>query len=145
MKNPEIVLNVNFPIAEFNGVKVTRLGKRVYSEGVIERLDPRGRKYYWIGGDPPTWRPGEGTDFEAVQGTPWETWVILVPESRLREILEEVPQVRLLAIHAPAEYLIAGPAGACAQALARARKTVSLSTTMQPQSKAVSTAMEHNP
>jgi 5'-nucleotidase len=67
-RNPEIVLNVNFPVAEFNGVKVTRLGKRVYSEGVIERLDPRGRKYYWIGGDPPTWRPGEGTDFEAVQG-----------------------------------------------------------------------------
>ena len=21
----------------------------------------------WIGGDPPTWHPGEGTDFEAVQ------------------------------------------------------------------------------
>ena len=66
-RNPEIILNVNFPVEEFQGVKVTRLGKRVYSEGVIERLDPRGRKYYWIGGDPPTWHPGEGTDFEAVQ------------------------------------------------------------------------------
>src|SRR5947199_175129 len=65
-RNPEIILNVNFPVEEFQGVKVTRLGKRVYSEGVIERLDPRGRKYYWIGGDPPTWHPGEGTDFEAV-------------------------------------------------------------------------------
>ena len=66
-RNPEIILNVNFPVAEFKGVKVTKLGKRVYSEGIIERLDPRGRKYYWIGGDPPTWHPGEGTDFEAVQ------------------------------------------------------------------------------
>ena len=66
-RNPEIILNVNFPVTDFRGVKVTRLGKRVYSEGVIERLDPRGRKYYWIGGDPPTWHPGEGTDFEAVQ------------------------------------------------------------------------------
>ncbi len=66
-RNPEIILNVNFPVDEFQGVKVTRLGKRVYSEGIIERLDPRGRKYYWIGGDPPTWHPGEGTDFEAVQ------------------------------------------------------------------------------
>ena len=65
--NPNIVLNVNFPTARFAGVRVTRLGKRVYSEGVIERLDPRGRKYYWIGGEPPTWHPGEGTDFEAVQ------------------------------------------------------------------------------
>jgi 5'-nucleotidase len=66
-RDPQIILNVNFPVAEFQGVKVTRLGKRIYSEGVIERLDPRGRKYYWIGGDPPTWHPGEGTDFEAVQ------------------------------------------------------------------------------
>jgi 5'-nucleotidase len=66
-RNPGIILNVNFPVSEFRGVRVTRLGKRVYSEGVIERRDPRGRKYYWIGGDPPTWHPGEGTDFEAVQ------------------------------------------------------------------------------
>ena len=65
--NPGIILNVNFPLGDFRGVRVTRLGKRVYSEGVIERLDPRGRKYYWIGGDAPTWHPGEGTDFEAVQ------------------------------------------------------------------------------
>ena len=66
-RNPNVVLNVNFPTAAFNGVRVTRLGKRIYSEGVIERLDPRGRKYYWIGGEQPTWHPGEGTDFDAVQ------------------------------------------------------------------------------
>ena len=66
-RNPSIILNVNFPVGPFAGVKVTKLGKRVYSEGVIERLDPRGRKYYWIGGDPPTWHPGQDTDFEAIQ------------------------------------------------------------------------------
>ena len=66
-RDPRIVLNVNFPVGEFQGVRVTRLGRRIYSEGVIERLDPRGRKYYWIGGEPPTWHPGEGTDFEAIQ------------------------------------------------------------------------------
>ena len=66
-RNANIVMNVNFPTAAFHGVRVTRLGKRIYSEGVIERLDPRGRKYYWIGGEQPTWQPGEGTDFEAVQ------------------------------------------------------------------------------
>jgi 5'/3'-nucleotidase len=65
--DPGIILNVNFPSSEFNGVRVTKLGKRIYSEGVIERLDPRGRKYYWIGGDEPTWLSGENTDFEAVQ------------------------------------------------------------------------------
>jgi 5'-nucleotidase len=67
-RNPQIILNVNFPPVAFQGVKVTRLGKRVYSEALIERLDPRGRKYYWIGAGKPTWHPGEGTDFEAVQG-----------------------------------------------------------------------------
>ena len=66
-RDPNIILNVNFPLGPFRGVKVTKLGKRIYSEGVIERLDPRGRKYYWIGGEPPLWRVGEGTDFEAVQ------------------------------------------------------------------------------
>ena len=66
-RDPNVILNVNFPLGDFRGVKVTKLGKRIYSEGVIERLDPRGRKYYWIGGEPPLWRVGEGTDFEAVQ------------------------------------------------------------------------------
>jgi 5'-nucleotidase len=66
-RDPRIILNVNFPNGEFEGVRITKLGQRVYSEGIIERLDPRGRKYYWIGGEPPVWHPGEGTDFEAVQ------------------------------------------------------------------------------
>ncbi|HEY0160254.1 MAG TPA: 5'/3'-nucleotidase SurE [Thermoanaerobaculia bacterium] len=66
-RDPRVILNVNFPVSAFNGVKITRLGRRIYSEGVIERLDPRGRKYYWIGGEPPVWHPGEGTDFEAIQ------------------------------------------------------------------------------
>ena len=67
-RDPQIILNVNFPVGEFRGVKVTKLGKRIYSEGVIERLDPRGRAYYWIGGGPPSWSVDEeGTDFEAVQ------------------------------------------------------------------------------
>jgi len=65
--DPAVVLNVNFPNGDFHGVKVCKLGKRIYSEGVIERLDPRGRKYYWIGGEPPVWHPGEDTDFEAIQ------------------------------------------------------------------------------
>ena len=65
-RDPNVILNVNFPTTAFAGVRVTKLGKRIYSEGVIERLDPRGRKYYWIGGDPPTWHDEEGTDFEAI-------------------------------------------------------------------------------
>jgi 5'-nucleotidase len=66
-KDPGVILNVNFPVGDWHGLKITKLGKRVYTEGVIERLDPRGRKYYWIGGEQPTWHPGSDTDFEAVQ------------------------------------------------------------------------------
>jgi 5'-nucleotidase len=65
-RDPRVVLNVNFPNGAFNGVRITHLGRRIYSEGVIERLDPRGRKYYWIGGEPPIWHEAEGTDFDAV-------------------------------------------------------------------------------
>jgi 5'-nucleotidase len=65
-RDPRVIWNVNFPNGEFEGVRITKLGTRIYTEGVIERLDPRGRKYYWIGGEAPTWHPGEGTDFEAV-------------------------------------------------------------------------------
>ncbi len=66
---PKTVLNVNVPNrprAEVEGVKITRLGTRVYQDTLIERLDPRGRKYYWIGGDAPIWEPAPESDFLAV-------------------------------------------------------------------------------
>lgn len=66
-RDASIILNVNFPVGDFRGVRVGKLGKRIYTEGIIERTDPRGRAYYWIGGGMPTWHPEEGTDFEAVE------------------------------------------------------------------------------
>jgi 5'-nucleotidase len=63
------VLNVNVPHLrddQIRGVRVTRLGKRKYQDSLIERMDPRGRAYYWIGGDAPIWEPEEGSDFLAV-------------------------------------------------------------------------------
>ena len=45
---------------------MTRLGKRVYQDQLIERLDPRGIPYFWIGGPPPSGLAVEGTDFHAV-------------------------------------------------------------------------------
>jgi 5'-nucleotidase len=47
------LLNINVPWcseAEILGTRVTRTGLRKYSEDIEERLDFRGRKYYWIGG-----------------------------------------------------------------------------------------------
>ena len=60
------LLNVNVPPGQPRGVRVTRLGRRLYSEKVVERQDPRGRRYFWIGVGPPAWESGEDTDHAAV-------------------------------------------------------------------------------
>ena len=62
-------LNVNappLPSDEVKGVLVTRLGKRVYRDVLVEREDPQGRPYFWIGGEPPTGIVEDGTDYGAV-------------------------------------------------------------------------------
>ncbi|MEM7247883.1 MAG: 5'/3'-nucleotidase SurE [Acidobacteriota bacterium] len=58
-------LNVNLPSEPPRGVRATRLGRRHYRDGVLQREDPRGRTYYWIGGEP-VWDHEEGTDQHAV-------------------------------------------------------------------------------
>jgi 5'-nucleotidase len=75
---PKQVLNVNLPHrpwAEIRGLRLTRLGTRVYRDSIVRKTDPRGRDYYWIGGEDPVWEPGEGTDFHAVH----EGWISVTP------------------------------------------------------------------
>jgi 5'-nucleotidase len=63
------LLNVNIPHRpwrDIQGVAVTRLGSRVYRDTLVRKTDPRGRDYYWIGGQDPVWESVEGTDFHAV-------------------------------------------------------------------------------
>jgi 5'-nucleotidase len=65
----EILLNVNVPfLSEYKirGIRLTRQGLRVYHSRLDERTDPRGRSYYWIGGDAPTGVPERGTDVGAL-------------------------------------------------------------------------------
>ena len=67
--SPGELVNVNVPavpIEECEGFEVTRLGKRVYQDQLIERVDPRGIPYFWIGGPPPSGLSVPGTDFHAV-------------------------------------------------------------------------------
>jgi 5'-nucleotidase len=66
---PGVSLNVNVPNAPrhaLRGVAVTRQGLRVYRDALVRRVDPRGRPYYWIGGEAPTGVADEGTDFWAL-------------------------------------------------------------------------------
>jgi 5'-nucleotidase len=69
-----VFLNVNVPNVEENqimGIKISEQGQRVISENIIERCDPRGRPYYWVGGAThryeDIWHHAkEGTDLEAI-------------------------------------------------------------------------------
>jgi 5'-nucleotidase len=63
-----MLLNINIPYLgkkAYRGALITKLGKRVYNDIIVEKQDPRGRKYYWIGGEP-EWTEIEGSDFSAV-------------------------------------------------------------------------------
>ncbi len=68
---PDTLLNVNVPqLADGEcprGLALTRMGRRRYGDAVVEKVDPRGRKYYWIGGAELDFVAEEGTDFHAVQ------------------------------------------------------------------------------
>jgi len=65
-----VLLNVNVPylkLDEIKGFMITRQGLRVYRDALDARTDPRGRPYYWIGGDFPTGIVEEGTDYGAIK------------------------------------------------------------------------------
>lgn len=64
-----VVTNVNIPYLGVEAVKgyiITRQGLRVYRDALDRRMDPRGRPYYWIGGEAPTGVNEEGTDVGAL-------------------------------------------------------------------------------
>jgi 5'-nucleotidase len=61
-----VLLNVNVPDGPIRGIQVTRQGLRVYRDELVSRVDPRGRAYYWFGGEEPTGVAEPGTDFEAL-------------------------------------------------------------------------------
>jgi len=66
----DTLLNINLPNVppeEIRGVRVTRQGKRIYGDAIVEKRDPRGRKYYWIGGDSLEREDIPGSDLEAVE------------------------------------------------------------------------------
>jgi 5'/3'-nucleotidase len=59
-------LNVNIPKGKPKGIQMTRQGKRQYQDMMVEKIDPRGKKYYWIGGAGLGFEDEPGTDSQAV-------------------------------------------------------------------------------
>lgn len=63
---PYTLLNVNvpgLPEEQIKGIRVSRQGLRIYHDVLVAREDPRGRPYYWIGGEAPSGVAESGTDF----------------------------------------------------------------------------------
>ncbi|MBX7148417.1 5'/3'-nucleotidase SurE [bacterium] len=62
------VLNVNVPnlaASKIKGYKITRLGKHSYGDVIVKNVDPRGKPYYWIGGNPFKFEKIKQSDCEA--------------------------------------------------------------------------------
>lgn len=63
---PDTFLNINVPPGLPQGMSLTRQGKRRYDDVIVEKRDPRGRAYYWIGGGEMQFEDIPGTDLHAV-------------------------------------------------------------------------------
>jgi 5'-nucleotidase len=62
---PDTLWNVNVPAGAPKGFRATRMGRRRYGENIVEKIDPRGKPYYWIGGTFVDTK-ADGTDLLAV-------------------------------------------------------------------------------
>jgi 5'-nucleotidase len=86
------LFNVNLPGCapdEVQGIRVTSLGRRRYSESITRDHDPSGREYFWIGGGSVEWKGSPDSDFQAVQ----DGWVSVTPlhlDLTNYELLEEI-------------------------------------------------------
>lgn len=89
---PEVLLNLNVPDRpdeEILGIRSCPLGRRHYLPGVTERTDPRGRRYFWIGGGHDRFADRPGSDGPLL----WEGWATLSPiqvDTTARHFLEEL-------------------------------------------------------
>ena len=66
----ELLLNVNVPNrprGSIRGVKITCLSRRRFEDPIVEKVDPHGRKYYWIAGTRVAWNRQTNSDHEAVR------------------------------------------------------------------------------
>jgi 5'-nucleotidase len=67
VKPDPVVYNVNIPYRHNGNVMPTSLGSKRYKPQIVEKRDPRGKRYYWIGTGDPDYRSKRGTDIWAVK------------------------------------------------------------------------------
>jgi len=62
---PQTFLSINVPGGKPKGFKITVQGRRNHVTIVDERIDPRGKPYYWIEEGENAWEPHDRSDFQA--------------------------------------------------------------------------------
>lgn len=75
---PGIILNVNvpdLPAGKIRGAVFAKQGKRNYGSVIVEKVDPRRKKYYWIGGDEAGFEDIDKSDCNAVR----DGWISITP------------------------------------------------------------------
>ena len=73
-----LLLNVNIPsvpLDSIKGIKVCRQAYAKYDEDFDERMDPHGKKYYWLTGEFKNFDTGNDTDVKALE----QNYVSVVP------------------------------------------------------------------
>ena len=66
----ETLVNLNIPdrpLRAVTGARVTCLSRRRFDNPIIEKVDPRGRTYYWIAGTRVSWSRSKDADHEAIE------------------------------------------------------------------------------
>ncbi|UCH92982.1 MAG: 5'/3'-nucleotidase SurE [Candidatus Aminicenantes bacterium] len=66
LKNTAVVYNLNIPYRTTGKLTITSIGLKRYKPTIEERIDPRRRKYYWIGTGEPKSAGEPGTDLQAI-------------------------------------------------------------------------------
>src|SRR5262245_29102482 len=60
-------LNVpNQPVEAVTGVRVTCLSRRRFENPIVEKVDPHGKRYFWIAGARVSWSRNKDSDHEAI-------------------------------------------------------------------------------
>lgn len=61
------ILNINIPIGDIKGSKITILGDIKYENALEERINPYGKRYFWIGGKIKKIEQHKDSDIKAIE------------------------------------------------------------------------------
>ena len=113
----DVLLNINYPnlpAGEIKGIAITKLGQRWYEDVIHERVDPRGRKYFWITGKKVLFGREEGTDAHELE----KGYISITPltlDMTRKPLMEKVAEILTRPSEAGIEdfelpYEVTGPA-----------------------------------